>query len=382
VKILFLDQFSDLGGAQQVLLDTLGAARERGWQAHVVIPEHGPLWDEIRSRGLAASPIVCGPYRSGKKSAVDALQFPFDLQHQVRSLTRMARHGEFDLIYVNGPRLLPAVALVNRGRARVLFHAHSHIRQKSAAWLAGWSIRRASAGVVACSDSVAEPLRSHSDHVQVIPNGVRDFGYRQRTFGRDGYWRIGMLGRVAPEKGQAEFVRAAALLRSDLPRAEFVICGAPLFGASESYSDAVRAAARGLPIEFVGWQADVSGVLHKLDLLVVPSKEEGMGRVVLEAFSAGVPVIAYPTGGIPEVVADGETGFLTRATSVEALAARICEVVKGDYGELKTVALNARRAWQRSYTIAVYQERITRWMESLVSAAPAGLETEALTLRR
>ena len=48
-----------------------------------------------------------------------------------------------------------------------------------------------------------------------------------------------------------------------------------------------------------------------------------MARVVLEAFSAGVPVIAFPAGGIPEAVIDGETGFLTREFTAEALAARI-----------------------------------------------------------
>ena len=48
--------------------------------------------------------------------------------------------------------------------------------------------------------------------------------------------------------------------------------------------------------------ADVGHVLNDLDLLVVPSHQEGMARIVLEAFSAGVPVVAFPAGGIPEAV--------------------------------------------------------------------------------
>ena len=62
------------------------------------------------------------------------------------------------------------------------------------------------------------------------------------------------VGRIAPEKGQMEFVKARPLLNDEFPQARFVICGAPLFGARSDYFDAVRLRARGLPVEFVGWQ--------------------------------------------------------------------------------------------------------------------------------
>ena len=384
MRILFLDQYSEMGGAQQALLETLQAVAERGWQAHVLVPGDGPLLAELRSRSVPAGTVACGPYRSGGKGLADSGRFAVDLRRQVRAISDLAGRGRFDWIYVNGPRLLPAVALANRGRAQVLYHAHSHIPQKPSAALAGWSIRRMSATIVACSNSVLEPLRKYgaAGKLHVIPNGVPDFGYRQRVFGRDGRWRIGMLGRIAPQKGQAEFVRAIALLGDELPGSQFVIYGAPLFGASSDYLDRVRKAASRLAVEFAGWQDDAGARLRELDLLVVPSRQEGMGRVVLEAFSAGVPVIAFPTGGIPEVVKDGETGFLTREASAEALAARIREVSARGPEELRKVAQNARRAWQRSFTIATYQERIIRLMENLVSAEPAEHETEALPHRR
>ncbi|HTR34733.1 MAG TPA: glycosyltransferase family 4 protein [Bryobacteraceae bacterium] len=377
MNILFLDQYSDLGGAQQVLLDTLDATTERGWHAHVLIPAPGPLWDEVRSRGVSVSTISCGQYRARRKSAGDAMRFPFDVSRQVTTINLLTRRGEFDLIYVNGPRLLPAVALARGRDARVVFHAHSHVKQKFAAWLVGRSVQRAGARVVACSHSVAEPLRTYTNELCVIPNGVRDMGFHHRDFGRDGKWRIGLIGRIAPEKGQTEFLRAAARLQADLPGAEFLICGAPLFGASDRYSNEAHTIARGLPVRFLEWQADVSRVLHTLDLLVVPSIQEGMGRVALEAFSAGVPVIAFPTGGIPEIVKNGETGFLTPEVSPEALAELILEVTS-KRELLQQVVFNVRRVWQCSYTTASYKERITRLLESLASANSSEGEKEAL----
>jgi glycosyltransferase involved in cell wall biosynthesis len=378
VKILFLDQFSELGGAQQSLLDTVEAVRRNGWQARVLFPGHGPLVETFQSLGVPAGEISSGPYRSGGKSAADSIRFAWDLHRQVRTIKSGAAQYDFNLIYVNGPRLMPAAALASRGRVPVVFHAHSHV-DGVAARVLHWSIRRTQATVIGCSKSVLDPLRRCADaqNVYVVPSGVRDAGYRERAFGSGGNWRIGIIGRIALDKGQMEFAGAAAMLARELPGARFVVCGAPLFGAASEYLDAVRQQARGLPMEFLPWQPDVGPVLRELDLLVVPSKREGMGRIIVEAFSAGVPVVAFPAGGIPEVVKDDETGFLTREFTINALASRIREVIATPQ-QLQRVAWNARQAWSRLYAVSAYQKAIIRSMERLAPALPQDSKTVAL----
>jgi len=378
VNILFLDQFSELGGAQQTLLDTVEAVQRKGWLARALVPGGGPLTEKLQSLGVPASEIPSGPYRAGSKSAADSVRFAWDLRRQTRTIGDLAVQYDFDLIYVNGPRLMPAAALASRGRAQVVFHAHSHV-EGIAARLLHWGIRRAAVTVIGCSDSVVDPLRHCADprNIYVIPNGVRDTGYRERAFGRGGEWRIGIIGRIASDKGQLEFAAAAAILAREFPEARFVICGAPQFGSSSGYFEAVRQRTRGLPVEFLGWRQDVGAVLRELDLLVVPSKREGMARVIVEAFSAGVPVIAFPAGGIPEVVLDGETGFLTRQFSAEALASRLRDVM-GAPEALARVARNARQAWARLYTVPAYQKRITSLLEQAAPALPTECETAAL----
>jgi glycosyltransferase involved in cell wall biosynthesis len=383
VKILFLDQFSEMGGAQRMLVDTVDAARGRGWEAYAAIPGDGPLIAQLRSRGVAVKGIRCGPYRSSRKGGADFMRFALDLLQQICIIRDLSDQECFDLIYVNGPRLLPAAALAHRPPAPVLFHAHSHIRELAASRLARWSIRRVGASVIGCSNSVIDPLRLHvaRDKLHVIPNGVQAAQFRKRQFGRGKGWRIGMIARISPEKGQVEFLQAAALLAREFLDAHFVICGAPLF-ADSSYSEHVQNLAAGLPVEFLGWREDISTVLNELDLLAAPSIDEGMGRVLAEAFSAGVPVIAFSVGGIPEVVIDAETGFLTRETSPEALAARIRDVIVSDPQALRQVVANARKAWERSYTLTQYQERITAVIESLVLGSRPERETETLQARK
>ena len=160
------------------------------------------------------------------------------------------------------------------------------------------------ASVVACTGAVAPRVRA--DKLRVIENGTPGMGLRERRWTG---WRIGMIGSISPEKGQLEFLRAASILARQFQDARFVLCGAPVSPQGD-YFRMVEKYAGFLPVDLLGWRDDVGPVLAELDLLVIASKAEGMPRVMLEAFSAGVPVVAFPVGGIPEVIADGETGFL------------------------------------------------------------------------
>jgi glycosyltransferase involved in cell wall biosynthesis len=363
VNVLFLDQFSTLGGAQQCLLDLLPAIEERGWTARAALPPGGPLVELLRARGIRVDEIPCGPYRCGRKSAADLLQFAADVPRQTAAIADLL---DTDLVYVNGPRVLIASALATRRRVPMLFHAHHRVGQGSARTLEGLALRRAGGMVVACCDAVAQPLRNSvpRERIHVVPNGTADFGFVERTFEKQ---RVGIIGRIAPEKGQAEFLRAAAVLVERGSPARFVVCGAPLFGDRAYYKEVLRLAA-GLPVEFLDWQDDIAGVMRDLDVLVIPSKQEGMPRVLLEAFSAGVPVVAFPVGGIPEVIEDGVTGFLAR----KELAQTLQEVLKSDPQMLRGVARNARREWERRYTVGVYRERIMNLMEQCVPHAAHG----------
>jgi glycosyltransferase involved in cell wall biosynthesis len=368
VKILFLDQFSEMGGGQRGLLEVVDAITDRGWTARALVPGSGALVEQLRARNVPVEDIPCGPYRSGGKSPADFLRFALDVRQQVRNIDLRLSQERFDLIYVNGPRLLLAATRAVRDRAAVWFHAHNRIQQPYAVRTAGSSIRRADATVVACSKSAAEPLQPYvgPGKLHIIPNGAPDLGFRERRFCGTSNWTIGMVGRISPEKGQLEFLSAAALLRSEFPHIRFVLCGAPSWSARK-YFGRVQARAHDLNVELLGWRDDIAPVFSGLDLLVVPSKEEAMGRVLVEAFAAGVPVVAFPVGGIPEVIADGETGFLVSDTTPQALAGRIRELLNGDAETLHRVSRNARRAWEQRYTVTAYQQRITNLMEEVIS---------------
>lgn len=348
MKILFLEQFSDLGGGQRNLLDLLPAVVAQRHVATVAAPGAGPLLERARALGAETVPIFLGNYSNGRKSTMDAARFPLD----TILLSRWIARQSCDLISVGGARLLPAVALASTGK-RIIFQAQHFYEEPRALNMARWAIRRSSAEVIANSQHVA----SQFDKARVVYNGVEEIPFAEHRFERP--WKLGIIGRIAPMKGQTDFLRAAALLRPMLRLATLKIYGEPMFTPPEYVAEVHRLAAS-LPVQFSGWRNDIAAVFSELDLLIVPSSAaEATTRVILEAFSAGIPVVAYAAGGIPEIVRDGETGFLVPERTPEALARKIVEVTRLD---LPGVARKARREWERLYTIHRYR---TQMMEAI-----------------
>ncbi|HTS77010.1 MAG TPA: glycosyltransferase family 4 protein [Bryobacteraceae bacterium] len=355
MKILFLEQFGETGGGQRCLLDLLPAIRERSWSATVAAPA-GPLLDLARAGSVGTTAICMGTYRNGHKSVRDTLAFAL----HTAQLARWIAARDADLIYVNAPRPLVAAALGSRGRP-VIFHAHHFLEQGAAARVARWAIRRARATVIANSRHVAGQYSGERLHV--IYNGVNPIPFMRKTFAPGGCWRIGVIGRIAPMKGQTDFLCAAAAIVAERA-AHFLICGEPMFSQPD-YCNEVRRLAEGLPVEFPGWREDMAVVLAGLDLLIVPSTAaESTTRVILEAWSAGVPVVAYAAGGIPEIVRDSVDGFLVPECEPGALARKILEVTRLD---LAPVAERARVHFERGFTLDRWQQQVTSVISACVS---------------
>src|SRR5262249_52514234 len=148
----------------------LPAIRSRGWDAVLAAPGDGPLCSQARAFGYEVTPLDCGAYGSGRKSGADMGRFITKLPRLARQLRTLAERVRPELVYINGPRLLPAAALA-RLREPVLFHAHIEVSQRAARVLAGRSLARLNARTVAVCRGVADAWRRFAE-VTVIHNGV------------------------------------------------------------------------------------------------------------------------------------------------------------------------------------------------------------------
>jgi glycosyltransferase involved in cell wall biosynthesis len=361
MNILFLDQFTTLGGGQRSLLELLPHMRTRGWNARVALPGPGTFSRVIEECGFPVHFIPCRHYTPARKSAIDFLRYGPDLQRTTRAVSALIESHRADLLYVNGPRLLPAAAWIARKRSiPLIYHCHHRLLQPVVIRLAAEALRWSHGRVIACCRFAGEPFQESVPgcRFHVIYNGVPSPSWSRRPRDPVQPWNIGVIGRVEPEKGQLEFVAAARILSSELSNCRFLLAGAPLFSGPE-YMEKVRKASLGLPVEFLGWQEDVGTVFAQLDLLVVPSADiDSTPRVIVEALAGGLPLVAFPSGGIPEIVTDCKTGFLAKAGSATALAARIRSVISMGLRPLREVAERGQAVWKERYTLERFQETV------------------------
>ncbi len=133
-----------------------------------------------------------------------------------------------------------------------------------------------------------------------------------------------MIARLLQDKGVREFVRAAEMLRSDYPRAQFLVVGPhdTMLPHALPADELEQWKINGV-VSFVGGVKDVRPYLNESSVYVLPSYREGTPRSVLEAMATGRPVITTDTPGCRETVVDWVNGFLVPVKSAGALAARM-----------------------------------------------------------
>ncbi|WP_119072342.1 glycosyltransferase [Aggregatilinea lenta] len=136
---------------------------------------------------------------------------------------------------------------------------------------------------------------------------------------------VGSVCRLIEQKGLMDGLRGFAQVARDVPEAHYVLAGdGPLRGALEAEAIQLGVADR---VHFLGWRDDARAVMSALDLLLAPSLWEGFGLVFLEAMALGVPILSTCVSAIPEVVIDGETGWLVPPHDADAVAVALREAL-------------------------------------------------------
>jgi glycosyltransferase involved in cell wall biosynthesis len=182
--------------------------------------------------------------------------------------------------------------------------------------------------------------------------------------------RVGMIGHLAPIKGQEDFIRAAAAVCSRRDDVEFIIAGEDKSRGGDNRRQLEKLIAElGLRkrINLLGWVDDVPGVLDTLDLFVSPSRSEPFGLSIVEAMAAGVPVIATRSEGAREIIDDGQTGQLVPIGDAVALT-NVLEQVLSDPEERARLSENARRVVRERFSLA----RMVEATEQIYREAGAG----------
>ncbi len=169
---------------------------------------------------------------------------------------------------------------------------------------------------------------------------------------------IGMVGRMSPGKGHEIFFKCAKnIMESDLRNGvRFIVVGGASFG-EENYEKKLLAEADSMglknSITFTGYQSNVPYYLSAMDVLAFPSNEESFGGTVVESMAMGLPVAAFNSGAVPEIVVEGETGLLVPKNDASALTGALVKLTKD--GELRAkLGANGRMRAKKYFDMKEY----------------------------
>jgi glycosyltransferase involved in cell wall biosynthesis len=333
-RVVIVDHCGQLSGGEIALLRLLPHLQQ--YRPHVLLAEEGPFADELRAADVDVEVLPldertrgASRHAGGARRVVTA---GWDLGSYVMRLARRLRELRPAVVHGNSLKAGYYGSLAAQ-LARVPFVWHLRDRlapdylPAAKIRLTRAVMRHLASGVVACSQAALETAAIRPG---TVPNLAIPDAYRRTrpvpppaSTADDGF-TVGIVGRLAPWKGQDVFLRAFARLRQTQPAARARVIGTAMFDDAP-YGAELRQAAQQLgvadAVEFTGFRKDVEAELDRLSVLVHASTiPEPFGQVVVEGMAAALPVVATAAGGPLEIIEPGVTGLLYPPGDDEALA--------------------------------------------------------------
>ncbi len=378
-RILFVQHGADLYGASRALLHLLAQLDRRRFQPLVALPEHGPLEAELRELAVEA---VVAPYlqtiwgqivRSWRVLPFGLAALPAGLR--LRGLAR--RHG-VALVHSNAWTVLTGALGAGLAGLPHIWHVREVLPPAGGlrAGLVRLSLGQ-SRRVICVSQAVASQFtgRRGAERVQVIYDGLPPERFAtppKPARAPSDPLVIGLVGRLHPQKGQADLLRAYALLPAELrARSRVALVGGASVGHEQLPAE-LEALARGLGIAgqvtFHGFVEHAPELIGSFDLLALPAtRAEGLGGVLLEAMAARVPVLATSAGGIAEVVEHELSGLLVPPQQPAALAQALARLLS-DAALRERLALAAHAVVAQRFNAANTAAQIMQIYDQILSS--------------
>lgn len=365
-KLLIVEQGEGLWGAQRYLLRLAPLLEARGIEQVLAAPQESALGAEWASTGRKHV-ILPSPDDRAVRNASGRLNPLLAIREVLRTLklswltARLARREGADIIHANSHwSHLEAVLAGKLARKPVVLHLHEENEPDLLGRLRGYSVRVADAAI-AVSPAVRDSLPAKArQQTTVITNGVdaalikpepADPAIRAQLTDSPDDPVVLTACRLDPRKGVQHVITAIADLPPEFDNVRMAIAGSG--SLDPTYAAVLRELAEEkLPgrARFLGHRDDVVDLFHAADVLALASTLEGMPLGVLEAQAAGLPVVAWPAAGIPELIEHGVSGLIAEYESVDDLSRQLA-VVLGDAQLRERMALAARESVLAKHTL-------------------------------
>jgi glycosyltransferase involved in cell wall biosynthesis len=375
IRIIYVDTGTDMAGGQYSLLTLLKRLDRSKYVPILFAPSRSRLREMCKDLGVETHML---PFRSVH---MESHMKPFVvawLEDMVRSAIGVfflawaigRKHG--DAVHANTFKaaLVGSIACL-LARRPLIFHDRITIRHGVLGKLVARRARRIIVVSSALAGTHGQALRGK---VSLIYDGIdTDYMSPEKVMsgtGRDGQATVCYLGRISWEKGVDVLVQAAALVVAKVPRTRFLVGGSPHTPGDASYGRKIRGLAQDLHVtgslDFLGAVEDTRAFLMRADIVVLPSRRESLGLVLLEAMSLEKPVVAFDIDGPREIITDGKDGLLVKPGDVQALAEAIMSVL-GDQALAGRLGKAGRETVISRFSARTFADRISEIYDEIAS---------------
>ncbi|HKE43997.1 MAG TPA: glycosyltransferase family 4 protein [Steroidobacteraceae bacterium] len=328
-----------MGGSQQVALILARHLPATGYEPVMICPEDGRFTTAAREAGVEV--VICAPGASWRVygRGHDGIGGWISPRHASQlvgywfKLRTTLREKRIALLHCHNVRAVIMAARAGQlASLPTLWHVHGAPPNGAAGWLASMLSLAAQHSVFVSQGMLDYWARRGWVHRSrhVIHNGIDAVALatpleRDRTRPL-----IVVVGSLSPVKGQDRLLAALPAVLREMPNAECWLVGQDWAGGT--YERALRSLVEQLglegSVEFLGERGDVSQIIAASDCVVIPSRSESFGMVAVEAMAQRKVVVAAATGGLRDIVIDGETGFLVCADKQDEIAAAVVRVLQ------------------------------------------------------
>lgn len=349
-------ELAKLGGGGKSLLSLLSGLPKSGWKAHVVVPGEGQFTDALVDMQIPHTIFAFKPLE---------WQQPFAGVKTTLTWRKLFSQIKPALIHANGFDLSRSFALA-AGMLGIPYITHVRFPVEPVG--ARWTLRGLPkpAAFIFNSHAMKDALwpdlsiLAPQSRPYVVHNAVDLESFIPSPWPEWPVLRIGMVANFAPFKRHEDFLSMAAEMTKARQDLEFWIVGEDTQGNGRRAVLEKRARDLGIEsyVRFLGHRSDIPDILSQLHLLVVPSQFEPFGRVVIEAMACGRPVIGSRDGGIPEIIDNGQTGYLVEVGDFKAFA-RAALALLADRSKWESMSQQAVTVVRARFSNAIHVDNIT-----------------------
>lgn len=361
----FVGTHGDWGGASRVLFHVVRNINTRRFKPIVMVTQPGPASKEMVQLGIEHRVWPIHDWNRNTLGYLKAI---------VKAVT-FFRRQHVELIHLNyncigwRPAELVAAAIL-----RIPVLEHVHIAPQTP-----YPFLKRAKAIVAVSEFVARDIAGGSVPAEVIYNAVDLSRFRgtdiRKSLGiLDNQIVVSFHGQIRRIKGIEMFIEVARRITD--PRVRFLMTGPirPEQAGAYTREELDRLIAPDSRISYLGYVDNVHDVYASTDIVVMPSQwEETFGLVLIEAGANAKPVVATRVGGIPEVVVDGESGFLVERSDIEAMVRHVSSLINDRELRLK-MGQKGRAIVEEKFTMRPMQqiEQLYERLLGVVSSSPRG----------